>query len=175
MSYQKILPAQAQKLLDEGAMLVDVRANDEYVREHIAQARHMPMEQLSRHCLEGSAATAVIFHCKSGNRTLMQAESLAECASRDVYVLDGGMDAWKRSGLPTVIDASQPMELSRQVHIAAGLLVLLGVILGTVVSPWFYILSGFVGAGLVFAGLSGFCGMARVLMKAPWNRRAGLS
>jgi rhodanese-related sulfurtransferase len=103
------------------------------------------------------------------------AESLAECASCDVYVLDGGMDAWKRSGLPTVIDASQPMELSRQVHIAAGLLVLLGVILGTVVSPWFYILSGFVGAGLVFAGLSGFCGMARLLMKAPWNRRAGLS
>lgn len=175
MSYQKLPPAEAKKLLDEGAMLVDVRPADEHVREHIVQACHIPMEQLSRGCLEGSAATDVIFHCKSGYRTLMQADSLAECASCNIYVLDGGLDAWKRAGLPTVMNASQPMELSRQVHIAASLLVLFGVILGTLVSPWFYVLSGFVGAGLVFAGLSGFCGMARLLMKAPWNRRTGLS
>lgn len=59
----------------------------------------------------------------------------------------------------------------RQVQIAAGALVLLGVILGYGVAPGFFLISGVVGAGLLFAGISGFCGMARLLMKMPWNRR----
>ena len=52
----------------------------------------------------------------------------------------------------------------------AGGLVLAGVILGFLLSPWFFALSGFVGAGLTFAGVTGFCGMARILAVAPWNR-----
>jgi len=59
----------------------------------------------------------------------------------------------------------------RQVQIAAGLLAVLGVILGFLVSPLFFLLSGFIGAGLIFAGVTGFCGMARVLATAPWNQR----
>ncbi|HUH87492.1 MAG TPA: rhodanese family protein, partial [Pusillimonas sp.] len=87
------------------------------------------------------------------------------------YVLEGGLDAWKKAGLPVVVDTSQPLELQRQVQIAAGSMIVLGTVLGATVSPWFYLLAGFVGAGLVFAGVSGFCGLARVLMKMPWNRR----
>lgn len=82
------------------------------------------------------------------------------------------MDAWKRAGLPVATSARQPLELQRQVQIAAGSLTLLGIMLGISVSPWFYALPAFVGAGLIFAGVSGFCGLARLLMKAPWNRRA---
>ena len=66
---------------------------------------------------------------------------------------------------------SQPIELQRQVQIAAGSLALLGVILGATVSPLFYALAGLVGAGLTFAGLTGTCGMARLLQLMPWNRR----
>jgi predicted branched-subunit amino acid permease len=60
----------------------------------------------------------------------------------------------------------------RQVQIGAGSLVLIGIILGTLVAPGFYALSAFVGAGLVFAGTTGFCGMAHLLARMPWNRRA---
>ena len=85
---------------------------------------------------------------------------------------EGGLDAWKKAGLPVSFDRSKPIDIMRQVQIAAGSLVLIGVMLGFLVNPGFYALSGFVGAGLLFAGVSGFCGMARLLGVMPWNRRA---
>ena len=78
---------------------------------------------------------------------------------------------WKQAGLITQEDTSQPLPLMRQVQIAAGLLTLCGVVLGFTLSSGFFLLSGFVGAGLLFAGLTGFCGMARLLKVMPWNRR----
>jgi hypothetical protein len=89
----------------------------------------------------------------------------------DAYVLDGGVDGWAGAGLPVQTDAKAPMEILRQVQITAGSLVLGGVLLGFAVSPVWFGLSGFVGAGLVFAGVSGSCAMASVLALAPWNRR----
>jgi rhodanese-related sulfurtransferase len=88
------------------------------------------------------------------------------------FVLDGGLDAWTKAGLPIETNPAAPMELNRQVQITAGLLILTGVVLGFLVSPLWIGLSGFVGAGLTFAGLSGTCAMARLLMLAPWNRTA---
>ena len=85
-------------------------------------------------------------------------------------VLEGGVDAWAAAGLPIAEDRMQPIELMRQVQIAAGGLVLAGVALGLLVHPAYFGLSAFVGAGLAFAGLTGFCGMARLLALAPWNR-----
>ena len=90
----------------------------------------------------------------------------------ETYILEGGLDAWKKAGLPVTLDRSQPIDIIRQVQIVAGSLVLSGVVLGALVAPGFYALSGFVGAGLLFAGISGFCGMARLLAVMPWNRRA---
>lgn len=172
MSIKTITPQAAQALITQGAILVDVRNADEYAREHIAAARHVPMEQLSTGALRAEAAPAVIFHCRSGNRTQVNAAALSACTACDAYILEGGLDAWKKAGLPVLADAAQPMELQRQVHIAAGSIALLGTILGATIAPWFYLVPGFVGAGLIFAGLTGFCGLARVLMKMPWNRRA---
>ncbi|MCA9299540.1 MAG: DUF2892 domain-containing protein, partial [Phycisphaerales bacterium] len=89
----------------------------------------------------------------------------------DVYHLAGGIEAWKASGRPTArSDAAPRLDVMRQVQITAGSLVLIGVVLGVTVSNWFLILSGFVGSGLVFAGLSGWCGMAKLLGRMPWNR-----
>lgn len=172
MSLKTITPQAASELVKQGAVLVDIRAADEHARERIAQARHVPMERLQDGALPLDGAPAVIFHCRSGNRTRVNAQTLGACAPCDAYVLEGGLDGWKRAGLPVLADASQPLELQRQVQIAAGSLIVLGAVLGATVSPWFHALSGFIGAGLVFAGVSGFCGLARVLMQMPWNRKA---
>lgn len=172
MSLKTISPQAAQALIEQGAVLVDIRNADEHARERIAAARHIPMDRLTAGAVQPEGAPALIFHCRSGNRTQVNAQALSACATCDTYILEGGLDAWKKAGLPVQADPSQPMELSRQVHIAAGSMALLGTLLGALVTPWFYVVPGFIGAGLVFAGLTGFCGLARILMKMPWNRRA---
>jgi rhodanese-related sulfurtransferase len=170
MTLQTIDPARARLLLEEGAILVDIREADEFARERIPEARNRPLSGLSS--LPGGGAKAVIFHCRSGNRTQVNARRLAAATDCQAYILEGGLDAWKKAGLPVAVDARQPLEIMRQVQITAGFLVLLGVVLGTWVAPGFYGLSAFVGAGLMFAGISGWCGMARLLALMPWNRRA---
>jgi rhodanese-related sulfurtransferase len=89
-----------------------------------------------------------------------------------VFLLEGGFDAWQKAGLDCKVDKAQPLEIIRQVQIGAGSLVLLGVLLGFLVSPALFGLAAFVGAGLVMAGTTGWCGMAKLLALAPWNRRA---
>ncbi|NYT65621.1 DUF2892 domain-containing protein [Alcaligenaceae bacterium] len=172
MSLKSLTPEAARDLMDKGAVLIDIRASNEYVREHIQQSRHLPMEQLAAQHVDLADTNAVIFYCRSGNRTQMQAQTLSNCTSCDTYILEGGLDAWKKAGLPIVADHSQPLELQRQVQITAGAIIVLGAILGATVSPKFHVLSGFVGVGLMFAGITGYCGMARLLMKMPWNQRA---
>jgi rhodanese-related sulfurtransferase len=103
-------------------------------------------------------------------RTAVSGERLAGAVAGEAFVLEGGLDAWAAAGLPLTEDPRAPLELMRQVQIAAGLLVLMGVVLGLVVHPAFFGLSAFVGAGLTLAGATGFCGMARLLALAPWNR-----
>ena len=87
-------------------------------------------------------------------------------------LVEGGLDAWKAAGLPVTVDRRQPLELQRQVQIGAGSLAFLGTALGLLVSPWFLAVPLFVGAGLITAGVTGFCGLARLLARAPWNRAA---
>lgn len=148
---------------------MDVREADEFAREHIIGARHHALSGIVAP-LDHGDAPAVIFHCRSGNRTAAAAERLALLVDTGCCILDGGIEAWKAAGLPVVKDTRQPLEMMRQVQIAAGSLVLLGVLLGAFVLPGFYVLPGLVGAGLVFSGVTGTCGMARLLALAPWNR-----
>lgn len=170
MTLKSISPQAAQQLMQEGAVLVDIRAADEYAREHIHQARHVPVDQIAGQLPFGDVR-AVIYHCRGGQRTQANADKLASCVSCEAYMLEGGLDGWKKAGLQVEVDRKQPLELQRQVQIGAGSLIVLGVLLGYSVSPALFLISGFVGAGLVFAGVSGFCGMARLLMRMPWNRR----
>ena len=171
MSLPLISPRQANARVAEGAKLIDIRDADEYAREHIPAARSVPLDTLPG-ALNALAGDTVIFHCQSGARTSGNAERLAQAATpAEAFVVEGGIQGWKQAGLPTVEDKSQPLPLMRQVQIAAGLLILCGVVLGYSVSSGFFLLSGFVGAGLLFAGVTGFCGMARLLKVMPWNRR----
>lgn len=169
MSLPAISPAEAKRLIDIGAVLIDVREPDEHLRERIPGARNEPLSRLGR---LSSGGRPVVFHCKSGGRTGANASRLAAAVSAEAYAIDGGIDAWRNAGLPVQRDESRPIEIMRQVQIAAGSLVLLGVGLGFAVNPAFYVLSALVGAGLVFAGVSGWCGMAKLLAMLPWNQAA---
>jgi rhodanese-related sulfurtransferase len=166
-----IAPQEAQALVAAGrAVLVDVRERMEQARERIAGAHTRPLSAFDA-APKAATTGAVIYLCASGARTAANAGRLAGAAA-ECYALTGGLAGWKAAGLPTVVDRRAPIELMRQVQIAAGSLVVAGAALAALVSPWFLLLAGFVGAGLVFAGATGFCGMARILARMPWNRVA---
>ncbi|NWG26045.1 MAG: DUF2892 domain-containing protein [Pseudorhodoplanes sp.] len=176
MSLKPISPERAAELASRGAVLVDIRERDEHARERIPFARHQPLSQMGRSEAVPADADVVIFHCRSGARTRANEARLASTnPGCEAYLLDGGLEAWKKAGLPTAFDRRQPIEIMRQVQIAAGSMVVMGAALGAFVSPHFYALSAFVGLGLVFAGITGTCGLAKILGWMPWNRRAAAS
>jgi rhodanese-related sulfurtransferase len=168
MTMKSVTPAEARSLIETGAKLIDIRTPDEHAREHIPGAVNVPLAEISRF---HAGDCPVVFHCRSGARTEANAARLGAATSAPCYVLAGGIEAWRRAGLEVKVDRHQPLELMRQVQLAAGGLVLLGVALGFLAGPGFFALSAFVGAGLMLAGATGWCGMARLLRYAPWNRR----
>lgn len=169
MSLPTISPEQAKRMVDDGAVIIDVRETDEHLRERIPGAQNAPLSRLETLSIEGRP---VIFHCRSGARTGANVGRLAAAAAAcDAYIIEGGIESWRKAGLPVARDTRRPIEIMRQVQIAAGSLVLTGAILAATVDARFVALSGFVGAGLVFAGISGWCGMAKVLALLPWNRQ----
>ena len=172
MTLPTITPQRAKRLIDEGAILIDIREADEHARERIPGAHHLALSKLDAADLAVHQGKPVVFHCRSGARTLSNAGRLAGRVGSDceAYVVEGGLDAWRRAGLPVVADRRAPLELQRQVQIGAGSLAFLGTLLGLTVSPWFFAIPLFVGGGLMVAGVTGFCGMAVLLMRAPWNR-----
>lgn len=157
--------------LDAGAaVLIDIRETDEHAREHILGARLAPLSAIDAHDFDRDHDKIAVFHCKSGMRTQANAAKLIARGFREAYFLEGGIEAWKRAGFPVHANRAAPLEIMRQVQIAAGLLILTGVALGALVHPAFFGLSAFVGAGLTFAGATGWCGMAMLLKTMPWNR-----
>jgi rhodanese-related sulfurtransferase len=168
MTISTVTPAQARGLIDAGALLIDVRNPDEHARERIPDARSLPLAEVGKTALP--ANEVAIFHCRTGNRTAAYADKLASSAACRTYILDGGLDAWKRAGFPVITDPHQPLELMRQVQIAAGSLIVATLLLGATVSAVFYVAAAFIGAGLVSAGVTGTCALAGALRRMPWNR-----
>lgn len=162
----------AERLKAGRAVLIDVRESDEFARRHAAGALSRPLSTFEVAHLKIEPAKDVVFTCRSGMRTQANCDRLAAAVGGEAFVLQGGLDAWVAAGLPVKEDRRAPLEIMRQVQIAAGLLVLTGLLLGFTLHPAFFGLSAFVGAGLTFAGATGFCGLARILQAAPWNRAA---
>jgi len=162
-----------ERLKASRAVLIDIREADEFARRHAAGALSRPLSTFEAAHLKIEPAKDVVFTCRSGMRTEANCGRLAAAVDGEAFVLQGGLDAWVAAGLPVKEDRKAPMDMMRQVQIAAGLLVLVGVLLGFAAHPAFFALSALVGAGLTFAGVTGLCGMARLLRAAPWNRRAG--
>jgi rhodanese-related sulfurtransferase len=165
-----LAPSRVAERLNEGrAVLVDIREPDEFARRHIRGALSRPLSAFEAGRLSIASRTQVIFACRTGMRTAANCDRLADSVDGEAFVLEGGVDGWAAADLPLEQDRKAPLELMRQVQIAAGVLVLAGVALGVLVHPAFLGLSAFVGAGLTTAGVTGFCGMARLLQRAPWN------
>jgi rhodanese-related sulfurtransferase len=173
MSHQTIAPAEVSAVITSGrGTLVDVRTPAEFREIHAQGAQLVPLDVLDRQAVEtarGANAGPVYLLCASGIRAVNAAEKLKSAGLDDVQIVAGGTNAWAAAGLP-VVRGRKTISIERQVRIGAGTLVLTGVLLGWFVHREFIWLSGFVGAGLVFAGVTDLCGMAILLAKAPWNR-----
>lgn len=166
-----IAPSELKQWLDAGkAIVVDVREPDEYTAERIEGALSRPLSAFNPANLPAGDGKTVVLHCRSGKRSGEAAQRMFAAGRTEVCHLKGGLSAWVAAGLPVKKLARAPISIMRQVQITAGSLVFVGTVLGAFVSPWFLILSGFIGAGLVFAGISGTCGMATMLSYMPWNK-----
>jgi rhodanese-related sulfurtransferase len=175
-----ITPIELQKLLAStpGLPLLDVRTPVEFAEIHVPQARSIPLDEISPKDLAVSGQIRkdqpVYLLCRSGQRATKAAEKFAREGFSEPVVITGGTVAWIEANLPVVRGQSKVISLERQVRIVAGALVFTGVALGWFVHRGFYGLSVFVGAGLVFAGITDFCGMGLLLAKAPWNKKVSL-
>jgi rhodanese-related sulfurtransferase len=172
-----ISPTHLQQLLDShaGLSLLDVRTPVEFAEVHVPQAHNVPLDQLEPKSLLASGQVKeeqpVYLLCRSGARAAKAAEKFGQQGLGNTIVVEGGTLAWIEAGLPVNRGKAKVISLERQVRIGAGSLVLLGVLLAIFVRPYFIAVSGLVGAGLVFAGVTDYCGMGLLLAKAPWNSR----
>jgi len=150
--------------------IIDVREYPEYASGHIEGSQLVPLGQLSAQCKGWDRSAPLSIVCKSGVRAERARQQLAALGFTALSVVEGGVDRWKAEGKPLTVLAGQPWSMERQVRTTAGGLVLVTVALAYFVSPKFLIGTGFIGAGLVFAGASNTCMMASVLGRLPWNR-----
>jgi rhodanese-related sulfurtransferase len=167
-----ISPKQLAELRSSGQSveLVDVRTPVEFREVHVGFAQNVPLDRLDPLALKaqrGSAGPLYVI-CRSGNRGRQACEKLA-AAGLNVVNVEGGTLAWEAAGLP-VNRGKKAISLERQVRIVAGFLVLLGAVLALTVHPYFAGLSAFIGAGLMFAGITDTCGMGMLLARMPWNQ-----
>ncbi len=168
-------PRELEVLRENGQAieLIDVRTPAEYSECHVTSARNVPLDSPAlQEMMESgnrSRETPLYIICQSGNRSQKACEKFDVMGHSQIINVEGGMRAWQEMGLP-VVRGRKTVSLERQVRITAGTLVFLGAMLGWGVHPAFIGLSAFVGAGLVFAGVTDTCAMGRVLAKMPWNQ-----
>lgn len=173
-----ISPQQLYQLRQSGqsVKLIDVRTPAEFREVHIDFAENAPLDRLDPQAVKaslGSAADQTLYVvCRSGNRAKTACEKLLAAGLTKVVNVEGGTLAYEAAGLP-VTRGKKTMPLERQVRIAAGALVLTGAALGYFVHPYWIALSAFVGAGLIFAGVTDTCGMGMLLARMPWNQVRG--
>lgn len=176
MSVTTITPQQLYKVIESGVDvdLIDVRTPAEFREIHISCARNQPLdrldaEELVSHYIDRDEP--LYFVCHSGTRAGQACERLLREGLANVVSVEGGTKAWDAAGLP-VVRGQGVISLQRQVHIAAGFLVLVGTALGYFVHPYFLGIPAFVGAGVMTSGITGSCAMGMMLAKMPWNQVA---
>ena len=166
---REISPVEAR---NQNALFLDVRTPAEFEEAHIGGSVLHPLSDLNVETIEplSRGKDACVLICRSGNRAAQAAEKLGAQGLPPFCILEGGVLAWEAAGLP-LERGRKMMSLERQVRIAAGALVFIGAVLGYFVNPLGIALAGFVGAGLVFAGITDTCGMGMLIARMPWNNR----
>ena len=174
MGIATISPRDLYQIVQSGQSveLIDVRTPVEYRELHVMFARNIPLDRLDPNQVSagknGSDQTLYLI-CRSGSRGKQACEKLLTAGFERIINVEGGTQAWAQAGLP-VVRGKKCMSLERQVRIAAGALALAGAVLSMLVHPYWAALSGFVGAGLIFAGITDSCPMATCLARMPWNQ-----
>lgn len=173
---KNVSPSQAREWVANGeAILIDVRDPDEFNGGHIPYAMSIPLAELEHafHHLDLPPSRKVIFQCLRGTRGEKACALISQSANNcDIYNLDGGIEAWNNEGLPVAGRQSGPkISIFRQVQIIVGGLVAVLVSIGLMGLSFALFIAGFLGVALFFAGVTGWCGLAMLLNKAPWNRR----
>lgn len=175
MTVQQIAARELFDLISSGKTLtlIDVRTPVEYREVHVECAKNIPLHSLKPAELlnEANGQQPIYVICKAGGRGRQACEKLLAAGYNNVINVTGGTDAWDQAGFP-VVRGKKAISLERQVRIAAGFLLLVGTSLAIFVDPWFVVLNGLIGAGLVFAGVTDFCGMGLLLAQMPWNKVA---
>lgn len=172
-SSRNISAQQAYAWLVSGeAVLIDVREPDEFKAEHIAYALSLPLGHVGTTFTQLNLANRkIIFQCLRGKRGEQACTFLnGQNTSCSAYNIEGGIEGWKAAGLPVISGSGSGLSIFRQVQIIIGTLVGLGVVLGFGGHIWGFAAAGLFGAALALSGLSGWCGLAMLLAKAPWNR-----
>ncbi|TWT89369.1 rhodanese-like domain-containing protein [Neorhodopirellula pilleata] len=158
--------------------LIDVRMPTEFRGVHAECARNVPLDSLNPDQVmasrKSSADRPLYVICQSGARSAQACKKFRDAGFDNIVDVEGGTTAWERAGLP-VVRGKKAFPLMRQVQLTAGFLTVLGVVLAYLVHPNFVGLSAFIGAGLMFAGATGFCPMANAIAKMPWNQCQGSS
>lgn len=156
------------------AVLVDVREPGEYGAQHIPGAKLLSLGKITKTELPEISGKKLVLHCKAGKRGATACEKLlAEAPEMEFYNLEGGIDAWTQAGYEVQTSGKFFLPLDRQVQLTIGTGILLGVGLGYAVHPGFLLLAALFGVGLVNAGLTGWCGLAILMAKMPWNQCCG--
>ena len=173
-SIETVTPSRLAELhRQEPVELLDVRTPVEFREVHATTAHNVPLDTLDpkrfieqRDC---PADTPVYIICKSGARGSKACEKFIEAGFNNVVNVEGGTQAWDAAGLP-VVRGKKAISLERQVRMAAGFLAFTGGVLALTVHPYFAGIPTFIGAGLMFAGITDTCGMGMMLAKMPWNQ-----
>ncbi len=162
-----------EKLGGEKTILLDVREYAEFAGGRIKQARLVPLGEIEKRAYEFDHSQEIFVICRTGRRSAEAQKKLKVLGFENVVNVAGGFEAWKLEKLPFERDEKAPWALERQVRFAAGLLVLVGVLLSVFVHPYFVWVTGFIGAGLVFAAATDTCAMGMLIAKMPWNKKVG--
>ena len=152
--------------------LIDVRTPVEHEEMHIAGSQLMPLDRLDPAAVKAAAGNAdqCVLICRSGKRAEQAFQKLQAAGCDKLVILDGGVTAWESAGLPLNRSAAKRLPLMRQVQLIIGVLALTGSILALTVNKNFALIPAFLGAGLTMAGSTGWCGLAILLSKMPWNK-----
>jgi rhodanese-related sulfurtransferase len=172
MSVKNIDSQTLKKWLEnDEAVLVDVREPSEHAAKNIKQANLIPLAQICSAKLPEIKNKKLVIHCHSGKRSQMACEKLLkENEDLEIYNLEGGISAFENSGCAVNSSGKNFLPLDRQVQLIIGLTVLISSILAIFINVKFAIISAFFGAGLAFSGLTGFCGLALLVARCPWNK-----
>jgi len=156
---------------NDQAILIDVREPAEHRSQNISHAKLIPLNQISKEKLPEIGNKKLVIHCQAGKRSLMACQKLLnENLGVEIYNLEGGINSWCSSGCDASVKSNNFLPLDRQVQLVIGILIIFSTLLGFFIDQNFLILTAIIGAGLIFAGLSGICMLANLIAKMPWNK-----